>query len=145
MTTIVFDVNAFVAQYPAFSDGDKFPTALLDSYFDTASCFISTNDYGYLHGACRVQALYLMTAHIAQLGVIIASGQSLALINSTTIDKVSVSLTPPPVKNQLQWWLNLTPYGAQLYALLTVVGVGGLYIGGSPQSAGFRKSNGFFC
>lgn len=144
MTTIVFDPDAFVARFPEFSDGVQYPTTTLDMYWATATYFISPENYGYLNGDARTQALWLMTAHIAQLSTLIANRDTVGVVNSATIDKVSVSLTPPPIKSQLQWWLNLTPYGAQLWAMLEMIAVGGLYIGGQANYAAFRKANGGF-
>jgi hypothetical protein len=144
MTTIVFDVAAFRLAYPQFADDTKFPDAVLQGYWDTATCFICPEDYGYLHGKCRERAINLMTAHLAALSVIIASGETPGMVQGATIDKVSVTLTPPPVKTQLAWWLNLTPYGMQLWALLEMSAVGGMFIGGSQNYAAFRKPNGRF-
>lgn len=144
MATITFDPYAFIEKYPAFSDGEIYPTASLDMYWDTATLFISAEDYGWLSGNARTQALWLMTAHIAQLSTQTNSGDAIGIASSATIDKVTVSLVPPPVKDQLQWWLNLTPYGAQLFALLNTLAVGGMYIGGSCNYAAFRGPNGGF-
>lgn len=146
MTVIVFDVTAFRASFPQFANATKYPTSQLQGYFDSASCIINNNDYGcgYLTGMCRVRALNLQTAHLAALADIIAAGQAPGLVNSATVDKVSVSLTPPPFKNQWQWWLSLTPYGAELLALLQAKAVGGFYVGGLPESSAFRKVGGIF-
>jgi len=144
MATIVFDVAVFRARYPQFADSDIYPDATLNAYWETATCFISAEDYGYLHGACRETALMLLTAHLAGLSVFIANGQTPGMVTSATIDKVSVSLTPPPVKDQLAWWLNLTPYGMQLWAMLSAMSVGGLYIGGLPERSAFRTVGGRF-
>lgn len=97
-----------------------------------------------LEGECRYRALTLLTAHLAALGVLIAAGQVPGLVQTATVDKVSVSLTPPPILTQFQWWLSLTPYGQQLLALLQVASVGGIYIGGLPEISAFRKVGGIF-
>lgn len=144
MTTLVFDVAAFRVSYPAFADDVKYPDAVLQGYWDTATCFICPEDYGYLHGHCRTQAINLLTAHLAALATLIAGGEIPGMLQSATVDKVSVSLTPPPVKTQLAWWLNLTPYGMQLWALLEMMAVGGVFIGGSPNYPAFRKPTGRF-
>jgi hypothetical protein len=61
-------------------------------------------------------------------------------MQTANIDKVNVSLTPPPLKNQWQWWLSISPWGQQLWALLQVNSVGGHYIGGSPVLSGFANA-----
>jgi Protein of unknown function (DUF4054) len=144
MSTITFNVGLFVERFPAFSDGVKYPTTTLDMYWLTASFFISPEDYGYLSGAVREQALFLMTAHIAQLATQNAEQDTIGILTGATIDKVTVSLQPPPVKSQLEYWLNLTPYGVQLWALLNTLAVGGFYIGGQPNYSAYRKANGGF-
>lgn len=143
---IVFDVTQFRAQFPAFQNPVMFPTATLQMYWDSATCYVSdTGNYGWLQGDCRRLAINLMTAHLAALSVLIASGQVPYLAQNATIDKVSVGLTPPPLKNQWQWWLMTTPYGMQLQALLQNRSVGGWYVGGRPELSAFRKVGGRFC
>ncbi len=143
----IFDVTQFRIDYPQFSDDVKFPDATLQMYWDWATCYISDRDYGFLHGRCRFHAINLMTAHLAALSVVIAQGnysQIPGIVQSATINKISVSLTPPPLENQWQWWLSLTPYGQQLLALLQVQSVGGFMIGGAPVRSAFRNQSGGF-
>lgn len=145
MATLTFDVTAFRLQFPAYADATLFPDATLQMYWDNATCYIDDNgSYGWLQGTCRQLALNLMTAHLVALSVIVAAGQVPGLMQTATIDKVSVGLTPPPLKNQWGWWLSLTPYGQQLWALLQVNSVGGFYTGGAPELAAFRRIGGFF-
>lgn len=125
---ITFDVAAFRVSFPAFADVTTYPDATLDGYWTVATCYLSDIDYGYLAGKCRTLALNLMTAHLAALSTLIAGGGTPGLVQSSTIDKISVTLTPPPVKSQFDWWLALTPYGAQLLALLQAKSVGGFYV-----------------
>lgn len=147
---ITFNVAEFRLAFPAFASTETYPDALLQGNWDSAACIISPKDYGYLHGACRARALNLLTAHLTALGDIIKAGGSNpggnvpGLVQSATIDKVTVTLTPPPVKTQFAWWLSLTPYGQQLFALLQAKAVGGFVIGGLPEGAAFRKVGGMF-
>lgn len=145
MTIILFDVGEFRIAFPAFSNPVTFPTDTLQAYWDAATCYVDDEgNYGWLQGDCRRRALDLMTAHLTALSVLIAGGQVPGLVQAATIDKVTVSLTPPPLKNQWQWWLSLTPYGQQLLALLESRAVGGFYIGGLPERSAFRKVGGIF-
>ncbi len=144
MAVVLFNVTAFRAAFPEFANTTLYPTPLLQGYWDSATCIISDTDYGYLNLKARTRALNLLTAHLAKLGTMIAAGETVGLVNSATIDKVSVSLTPPPNKNQWQWWLSLTPYGAELLALLQAQSIGGMYIGGFPERSAFRKAYGVF-
>lgn len=147
MTTITLDLAAFRARFPQFADETAFPDATIEGQFDLATCYVSPDTYGDMSEHCRTQALYLMTAHLLALGVIIASGnytgQPGIVINSRVGD-VQVQLQPPPERGQWRYWLNLTPYGTQLVALLDAQAVGGFFVGGLPERAAFRKVAGIF-
>jgi len=147
MTTpyFTFDVTAFRVDYPAFASVTSFPDTTLSAYFDTAGYYLANDNYGDLIDDGRYKALTLMTAHLAALSGMIASGQTPGLVQSSSIDKISVSLVPPPVKSQFMWWLCLTPYGQQLSALLTANSAGGFFIGGSSTRGGFRGNAGYGC
>lgn len=144
MATIVFDVAAFRIAFPAFANETTYPDATLQAYWDAACCYISPADYGWLHGDCRARALNLMTAHLAALSTMIANGQAVGVGQSATVGAVSVSMVPPPIKSGFQYWLCTTPYGIQLWALLSAKAAGGLYVGGLPEKSAFRKVGGVF-
>lgn len=147
MTTITLDPAAFRALFPQFADPVKWPDAALSIQFGAATGYVSADTYGDMTVAARTNALYLMTAHLLALGVIIAqnnySGQ-VGVVQGAVVDHVQITLTPPPVKSQWQWWLNTTPYGAQLLGLLDAQAAGGFYVGGLPERAAFRKVGGIF-
>lgn len=145
MAAIIFDPVAFREQFPAFNCTPPISSATLQAYFDTATLYINNPNCGNytriggLTPAQRRQCLYLMTAHLTAISRLIASDQTTGVVTNATVDKVSVTLQPPPAPNQWQYWLNSTPYGAQLLALLQVAGVGGLYIGARPELAAFKR------
>jgi hypothetical protein len=144
---IVFDDTVWRALIPAFGNSVKYPTAILQIYFNNAACYIETCDAGQLcvfTGASRLLGLYLMASHLLASTQMICDndGAPLGLVIEGQVDKVRVTLKPPPDMSQFGWWLSLTPYGQQLYALLKVQAVGGFYIGGSPQRAAFRGTFG---
>lgn len=143
-TVITFDPAVFRVQFPAFASTTKYPDATLQEYFNSATCYISPVDYGWLNGDCRARALNMMTAHLTALSDLIAKGKAPGIKTGATVDKVQVQLMTPPLKNQWQWWLGLTPYGAQLHALLQSVSVGGVYIGGLTERSAFRKVGGIY-
>ena len=144
MSLHTFDVDAFREQFPQFENTTTFPDAVLQQYWNAATCYINPNDFCWLHDDCLQLALNLMTAHLTALSVLIQQNQTPGYEQSATIGKVSVSLTPPPNKNQWQWWLNTTPYGMQLLTLLQAKSAGGFYIGGLPETAAFRKVAGIY-
>ena len=141
---ITFDVAAFRVKFPAFADPAKYPTPILEEYFKQATCIVSNANYGWLVNCCRSLALDLLVAHLATLFTAILAGTPAQIVTSATIDKVTVSIEPPPTKNQFDWWLSLSPYGAQLLALLQAQSMGGFYIGGNPELSAFRKVGGIY-
>lgn len=144
-TILTFDVAEFRTMFPAFADDTAFPDATLQMYWDQATCYISdVGNYGRLQGTCRQLVLNYMTAHIAQISVIIASGDTPNLATSASVGDVSVSMNPPPLTSQFGWWLSTTPYGQQALALLKVRSTGGWYTSASPELASFRKRGGTF-
>lgn len=148
MSVITFDVAAFRAAFPAFASEAVYSDESLQIQFDAACSFISpetsTNWYIGLKDAVKTRALYLMTAHLVQLSTGMVAGQTPGQVQSSGIDKISVSMTPPPQRNQWQWWLGLTGYGQQLFALLQLKASGGFYVGGLPELRAFRKVGGVF-
>lgn len=133
-----FNAVTFREAYPAFCSVTDFPTAKLQMYWDTATNFVANCNYGWMKGSPRELAINLMTAHIAKLGSLIASGQTPGIVTASSIDKISVTLEPPPIQNKFDYWASLTPYGQELLALLGVWSVGGWGVGGSFTRAGLR-------
>ena len=143
--SIVFDYNAFIALFPAYSDPTKYSSDTIQAFWNAAINYVSDVDCGILNGDKRAYAINLMTAHLLYISDLIAQGTVPYLMQTATIDKVSIGLTPPPLKSQWQWWLSVSPYGQQLLALFQVISAGGFYIGGSPQRAAFSFNNWFGC
>lgn len=135
---ITFDYELFVTQIPAYSNPIVYPEVFIETYWNMATCYVSTiANYGCLQCSCRAFAINLMTAHLIYINSLILAGQTPFVANDATVDKVHVGLVPPNMPNQFDWWLNTSPYGAQLLALLEVSSVGGFYIGGSPVLPSF--------
>ena len=147
MSTITLDPAAFRALFPQFADPTPYPDIRLTAFFSLATGYVSADTYGDMTAPVRTNALYLMTAHLLALGIIIAqnnySGQ-VGVVTGAVVDRVQITLAPPPLKSQWQWWLNATPYGAQLLALLDAQAAGGFMVGGLPERAAFRKVAGVF-
>lgn len=141
---ITFDVAVFRAQFPAFASETTYPDAVLGVVFDTAACYISTDDFGRLTGDCRLRALNLMVAHLISISDLIAAGSTANFVVSSTVGSVTVTVQPSPSTSQWGWWLSITPYGQQLHALLSVSAVGGFLVGGLRERSAFRKVGGVF-
>lgn len=144
MSAYSFDAVEFRALFPAFSNATTFPDSMLNMYWDIATNYIANDDYGALSGTSRGYAINLMGAHLTALSVVVAGGQVPGMMTGAKIDKINVTLTPPPIKSQYHWWLGLTPYGQQLLALLSVSVAPGFFIGGLPERSAFRKVGGVF-
>lgn len=144
---LTFDPALFRQQFPAFADVALYPDAQLQRYWDMAVCYSTDVDYckaelGVI--SCRQTALNMLTAHLLTIGTGAVTGQTVGMVQSATVDKVSVTIQAPENPNQWQWWLNKTPYGQMYLALLRAKSAGGFYIGGSPERSAFRSVGGGF-
>lgn len=142
MAIILFSDTLFRQQFPAFANTTTYPTATLQGYWDMGTCYINDNAGGCwprLKLNKQILALNLMAAHLAALYAQINVGDSPGVTQAATIDKVTVTLVPPPVPNGWRYWLNQTPYGQQLLALLEVSTVGGFFYGGFPTAGALKR------
>ena len=147
MAEHTFDVTTFRLLYPAFANTTTFPDAYLTAQWTAATSYILKYDNGLIQGEQLQLALNLMTAHLVQINEILASRgttPTLGVLQTATVDKVTISNMPPPVRSGWQYWLSSTPYGLQLWALLRALAGAGFYIGGLPERAAFRKVGGYF-
>lgn len=138
MSTITLDLTAFRALFPAFAGVSD---ATVQANWAVATSYVSSDTYGCMSVEARTYALQLMTAHLLSLSQAPASGVTL----QSKVGDVSVGLAQPPYgTSPWRYWLNLSPYGPQLLALLDAQAAGGLYVGGLPERAAFRKVWGVF-
>lgn len=148
MATILYNDTNFRAMFPAFANTTTYPQATIQQYWNLATSYITDcTRTGYYEGfACvngtpaqQTNALNLMTAHFLYLNTLIVAGQPTGVLTGATIDKVSVQLQAPPESNQWQWWLNQSPYGQQLLALLQIAAAGGRFFSaGAPVVCSIR-------
>lgn len=144
---ITLDIATFRTLFPEYANVTTYPDALITIKWGLALGYVSDRNCGRLRDDQREYAIYLVVAHLLRMDAMIASGGGLGdggVVQSATIDKVSVALVPPPVTSAWDWWLQQTPYGSQLLALLSAASVGGFYVGGLPERAAFRKVGGRF-
>jgi hypothetical protein len=143
MATIQYNDAAFRALFPPYADPAKYPQATILNYWNMGTAYISNRSGGAFCGGMNLQrqtlALQLMTAHLLFIAGLIAIGQVPAPVTAAGIDKINVTLEPPPAKNMWQYWLSSSPYGQELLALLSVAGVGGFFIGGKPVYPAFKR------
>ncbi|OWK42459.1 DUF4054 domain-containing protein [Fimbriiglobus ruber] len=148
MGCIQYNDSAFRSLFPAYANTVLYPAAMVQAFWDTATAYVSNRKGGCYTGGMTVAqqtlALNQMTAHLLYLNGQIAAGNTPGVMTGATIDKISITLEPPPAPNAWQYWLQSTPYGQQLLALLQVVSAGGFYVTTSvPGQAGFRFGNGW--
>jgi hypothetical protein len=139
---VTLDKTAFRAAFPLFASTAVFPDAMLDTQWLIATCYLTDRACGCVVNGndCRETMLWLMLAHLLQLGSIVAGGGGAGgIVTMSKVDKVQVQLLAPPVSDPWDWWMQSTPYGAQLLALLSLRAVGGYYVGGLPEPTAFRK------
>lgn len=147
MNPHTLDVAQFRLLFPAFADETKFPDAMIAVWWDLATEYITEYDNCLISGKTLQFALNLMAAHLAQTFTMIANGSGTGtpgLVTSASEGSVSISMTPPPAKSAWQFWLSTTPYGLQLWALLSSLLVGGITLGGHPEINSFRRGYGVF-
>lgn len=136
MATVVLDITLFRTRFTAFSDDTKYPDATIQATWDTAIIYVSDVANDCFEEKKLELALQQMTAHLLFLQDSISSGGVSGTVLSSTIDKVSVTLAAPKNSDDFEFWLNQSPYGQQLLALLNTICTGGFYIGGdAPRLA----------
>lgn len=151
---MAYNDQAFRTQFPEYSDETTYPAATISAIYGVAQFYIVPGGSycRMLNGAALDYALMLMTAHLLYLQMQRvnagddAGGESVGFVQSASVGDVSVTKAAIPAADQWSYWLNGTPYGQALQALLQVKSVGGLYVGGNavPERAGFRKGGGVF-
>lgn len=144
MSQVTVTTSTLRLMYPYFSNTTTYPDVVLQLQLDASQDYISPYVCDYMSLSARTRATYLMACHLQFITDKINNGESTDLITATTIDKITVTATPPIFKNQFQYWLGLTPYGKELLALLQMKSAGGMYYGGSPERSAFRKLDGKF-
>lgn len=142
MAAVILTPEIFREAFPEFSDTDKYPDALIQRYITTASLYI--NKYNYrLAPEIRLLALEYMTAHLITLfvngvgnGSVAGSSTAGGTILSASVGQVSVSMQAPIATDAYAQWIQSTPYGKALWALLAAHCPAGIYFKGNPKVFG---------
>lgn len=115
----------FISQFPEFEGAKN-----IELYINRALLYISP--YTGLCKDRKQYVVFLLTAHFMALQNNIDNGEtSGGLQTGASIDKVSVSIAPPPFSDGFEYWLNQTIYGQTLLAFLDTVAALPAFIGGS--------------
>ena len=139
MAAIEFNLQAFYAAFPAFQQK---PVDSLQQYWNVALSYVDNQIYGCTNVANQTQYLNLMTAHLVALSDLIIAGETPGMVTGAGIDKVNVTLQPPPEKNQFQWWLNLTSTACSFWRFCRSIPSAGSMSAAAPNSARSERSAG---
>lgn len=133
MTNVNVSLEEFYREYPEF-DTDEYKT-ICPYCFRAAKTRIGLKNCGRLRDENRVNAIYLLTAHLSLLTFKTRSGQSGGMgagqVASASVGEVSVSYVQIPNLDIWSYWLTQTPYGLELLALYEQLTAIGFYKGGS--------------
>jgi hypothetical protein len=143
VATHTFDLTLFQAACPALASVS--PTTLAAT-FTTATVIMTPYDGCLLNGDALQLALNLMTGHLTQIAAMLVADPNAVIgpVAGAAEGTVSLNLVPAPATDGWKYWLASTPYGQQLWALLSVKAAGGLMVGGSLERASFRQAGGGF-
>lgn len=146
MAKIAFNASRFRASIDGFANETLYPSAKLQAKWIVATCVVSDDDDDFvLTERQRECVLDLMVAHLMEIDSMIAMGQNVVNIQGASVDKVSVTATPPVAKTGLQLWLQTTGHGQLIRTILQANTRGGFYIGGSAtEKRSFRRAGGVF-
>ena len=142
---VSFNPASFREQFPAFADSVRFPDSVLSRCFTQSTCYINNETNRCINAQCLELLLYSFTAHICLINSNVQQDKTNGIVTSASVGGVSVGLAPPPFgSDQWSWWINTTPYGQQVEALLDGLSAGGFYFGGRCERGAFRKVGGGF-
>lgn len=132
------DYAAFRTAFPAFKDVYAYSDETLQAAWDAAQFHLKSP---------VLRANQLMVANLlwntSQSGAGI-SGAASGLVQSASIDSVSITMSVPPVRSAWQAWLMKNPYGMELLVWIQSQSSGGFYVGGSTERQAFRRVGGNF-
>lgn len=144
MAEVIITVDDWRAAFPEFANIETYPDAYLQRFLTMATAFISTRNFR-LRPSVRILAIQLMAAHLLTLAHTDAAGNAIntdgtagTTVTSASIDGVSVSMQAPLAGDAFAQWIQTTPYGRQLWALLTVNNPTGVFYVGTPRLHGIR-------
>ena len=145
MDRVVITVGDIRAAFPEYDNAVKYKDAYIERHIATAEVFISDKNY-IIRPEVRKLAIEYMTAHLMYLENLAADGSFVGWDDSATsgavtsshIGDVSVSLQPPIATEEWELWLEATPYGKMLLALLELQVPKHIYFPGKPNPWGIK-------
>lgn len=138
MAEVSLSIAEFRERFVAFRNATKYTDSYIQSQMNIAKLYISPEENCMVKDDLIKQLIYLMTAHLMAINNSLESGSGSGVgggqIASASVGGVSVSKAIPNNRTELDYWLNLTPYGMQLLALLSMLTGIGFYMGGQREN-----------
>ena len=122
MASVVFDPARFVQRYPVFAPYNTANPDGLQMFFDDATLYLNNTDCSPITDLTRREALlWMVTAHLAQLGGVLApggvgsTGTQVGRVADGTEGSVHVRFDMGSTTGVAAFW-NQTQFGAQYWA-----------------------------
>lgn len=120
-----YTAQVFISQFPEFENAEN-----IDLYINRALLYVSP--WSAFCKDRKQYVVFLLAAHLLALQGNINNGETTGgLQTGASIDKVSVSVAPPPFSDGFEYWLSQTVYGQTLLAFLDMIAAVPTFIGGS--------------
>lgn len=134
MTTPV-TVAQFRANFTEFASTTTFPNSMVQFWLNVAYQMLNASRWGrqldlgaqlYAAHNCILEAR--MNAEAANGGIPGASGSGIGVVNSKSVDKVSVGLDVSAMQQEFMGAYGLTVFGVRLWQLIRLFGAGPLQV-----------------
>ena len=145
MSYVDINIAEFREAFPEFSNTTKYPDGYVNRHLSVAQLYISNRNF-LLRPNVRKLAIQYMAAHLIFLETTDDNGNFVGWSDSATagavtsshIGDVSVSFQPPIATEEWELWLESTPYGKMLLALLQFHKPAFFYKVGRPNPFGIK-------
>jgi len=149
---VTVTVAQFRQDFAEFKDATMFPTSMVQFWLDVAYLMLNAGRWGrmldlgaelYTAHNCVMEAR--MLAEAANGAIPGANGSGLGVVNSKSVDKVSVGYDVSAAQNQLAGDYNLTLYGVRLWKFITLFGAGPVQVSAPlpAYSGGYSNTGGW--
>ena len=144
MSEVTVTVAEWRQAMPEFANTTAYPDTYMQRFLTEATMYISTKNFR-IRPEVRVLAIEYMAGHLLTLAATDGAGNAKpnadtagSVINSASIDSVSVSLQAVIAKDAFEQWIQSTPYGKAYWALLTANNPTGVFYVGNLKPWGIK-------
>ena len=130
MSSIPLNIETFRSTFPAYSDETIYTDQMLDARYSIAKFYLEDSDDCIPESDGREFALQSMLAHLLYIADQQKLGNMSRVITSAGEKSVTVSLQAPSstTGSDYSYWLQVSPYGSDVAAMLSMQSAGGIYI-----------------